>query len=154
MASPPLLHHGRSKLSSCVQQPVALRPRVGQTLPSGRQCYSAVTSPIMSCKSCASSLRPASTIPGYLRVESPRQINPVCADFPLFIAFFIRWMKIVENFENFINPISSNFTYFYHVINPRVLFSCFHCFKESLSGPNFALWTAMLCSSDKLDNVM
>ena len=95
MASPPLLHHGRSKLPSCVQQPVALRPRVGQTLPSGRQCYSAVTSPIMSCKSCASSLRPASTIPGYLRVESPRQINPVCADFLHFVAFFTRFIRIV-----------------------------------------------------------
>lgn len=68
MASPPLLHQGcRSKLLSSCIQPVALRPRVGQTLPSGRQCYSAVTSPIMPCKCASSYSRPASTIPGYLR---------------------------------------------------------------------------------------
>ena len=78
IASPPLLHLGRHKLSSCVHHPVALRPRVGQnllsretchqTLPAGRQCYSAVTSPSTKCSKMRPVVmkeRPASAIPGY-----------------------------------------------------------------------------------------
>ena len=67
VSSPPMLHTGRKQVASCIH-PVPIRPKAGLTLPvSGRQCYSAVTSPITSCKcssQAASSSRPASTIPG------------------------------------------------------------------------------------------
>ena len=87
VSSPPMLHTGRKQVASCIH-PVPIRPKAGLTLPvSGRQCYSAVTSPITSCKcssQAASSSRPASTIPGLFLLNS----SVYCVNSPIFCSHF------------------------------------------------------------------
>ena len=101
VSSPPMLHTGRKQVASCIH-PVPIRPKAGLTLPvSGRQCYSAVTSPITSCKcssQVASSSRPASPIPGLFLLNS----SVYCVNSPIFCSHF--WCYTVRKNSRPSNP--------------------------------------------------